>query len=1779
METPVVKSRGRPRKRRREEDSPVEGKQGVVEVVVGIGIIGESNGDDKEDGKNIGSSRKRGRPPKKRAVEMRGEAMIGRYVLKKFDGSGTFLGKIVSFDSGLYRVDYEDGDCEDLDSGELREFVIGDERQRFVGELLERKKRLDDTIEKRSVMKLKEEPDKNVRLKGKQEEGVNVKEEATKVDSVEVVCALEKVDVANAGNVPNDLRKIEVSEFPGKDVSGSDIEDNDDGDKDEDYCFEEDDDDSSDDSCEYGLGWETRADTEFPAILPPELPPSSGTIGVPEEYVPHLFSVHGFLRTFSVHLFLSPFTLDDLVGCLKCTTPNTLLDAIHVALLRVLRRHLESLASEGSQLASKCMRSIDWSLLDILTWPVYLVHYLTAIGHLNGSEWKGFYIDALEKEYCTLSIETKLTVLLILCDDALDAEEIRSEIDTREESEVGVDADVISSNPLDIVTRHAYPRTSKTSVKKDRDNPNLVAENGVIFNSKTMKSDNHNIDTDDVGEDGNRDECRLCGMEGMLICCDGCPSAYHSRCIGVNKLSIPDGEWFCPECTISRIGPPINNGTSLRGAEVFGVDTYAQLFLGTCSHLLVLKVSLKASSFVRYYNRNDVPTVLSVLSSSPYHSVSYLGICQAISKYWELPQAVLSPLMINQMVVDNNDDYRLLPFQSHPSDENRNEKDLYNYASSGGESSIHDASGLGNGNLKSGSDSVLLGAALQNDPRSMLYSGASSVRQNAINMTSVLSEQAELSRSTQVGLADQSTAAGMALSASGYATGTVASYKNGVCFPETCHVQLGEDKVRAAGKMSQKKDTCLYLGSIFKPLAYVNSYVHGAFAASAAANFAGLSSDENQASEIHASDPRKAMAANISLQAKAFSSAAVRFFWPSTIKKLVEIPRERCSWCFHCKAPVTSKKACLLNQAALNATRAEMKFISGLRLEKIVDGGLYGIAAYTVFMEESFRGLTVGPFRSVSYREQWRKKIEQASACCEIKSLLLELERNLCSIALSPEWTKLVDTWMDESPVPQSAAATGSVQKRGPGKRKKHVTTAEAADDDPNDSKELCWWRGGKLAKFVFQRGIFPSRVLRKAARQGGSKRLPGIYYADGSDVPKRSRQFIWRAAVEMAKNASQLALQVRYLDQHIKWSDVVRPEQNPVDGKGPETEAFAFRNAQICDKRITENKILYGIVFGSQKHLSSRLMKSIIEKEECEDGNLKYWFLEARVPLYLVKEYEEKAEKTDLSPPVKPDRYTKRQRRQLKASRKDIFVYLALKRDDLHVCPCASCHTDVLLELAVTCNTCEGYCHKTCMLCSTELMDEDIEFRAICRQCSQRKLLSQSNNSVESPISPLAMQGQEFQNSAAVGKSGKLKSGGQHQNSTTFSKSLKSKNSTQQSSSVGTSDKRSKSKSKSSRSQTSKSQKKASLCHGLIWKKKSSNDDGSEFRRRNIIFRGSSEGLTLRPGCHLCTNPYSPNLMYIRCEATCENWYHADAVKLDESKLPELFGFKCCKCRRIKSPKCPYADDDPKKTEIRKLRIRGPKEETVDANSLSEATSDQADSLASTPLSLIEIDEEEDDMFTETRDPLLMSSQIEQTPDPNSEPGFDQNSFWPGPQKLPVRRHMQSEKDDDGVTWTDSAQLPTSDETKNFPDPNIGWDICSGGVEEGPSLNCDGLNYESDYEPQTYFSFTELLENDGDNQLEGGEASSGAWKDIPGEYSLNGFMEHCNLSSFDELLEAKGPIEPSEGVRCEVCQVATPAPDIACHVCGIQIHRHCSPWEDVFPGGSWSCGQCRGCS
>jgi hypothetical protein len=56
----------------------------------------------------------------------------------------------------------------------------------------------------------------------------------------------------------------------------------------------------------------------------------------------------------------------------------------------------------------------------------------------------------------------------------------------------------------------------------------------------------------------NEDECGLCGLEGELLCCDGCIRSYHHQCVSMKSANLTDDKWLCPECTTidpSKFGP------------------------------------------------------------------------------------------------------------------------------------------------------------------------------------------------------------------------------------------------------------------------------------------------------------------------------------------------------------------------------------------------------------------------------------------------------------------------------------------------------------------------------------------------------------------------------------------------------------------------------------------------------------------------------------------------------------------------------------------------------------------------------------------------------------------------------------------------------------------------------------------------------------------------------------------------------------------------------------------------------------------------------------------------------------------------------------------------------------------------------------------------------------------------------------------------------------------------------------------------------------------------
>uniref|UniRef100_A0A8D0HPM3 Autoimmune regulator n=1 Tax=Sphenodon punctatus TaxID=8508 RepID=A0A8D0HPM3_SPHPU len=51
----------------------------------------------------------------------------------------------------------------------------------------------------------------------------------------------------------------------------------------------------------------------------------------------------------------------------------------------------------------------------------------------------------------------------------------------------------------------------------------------------------------------NDDECAVCRDGGELICCDGCPRAFHLTCLVPPLTEIPIGPWRCVSCSTGKV--------------------------------------------------------------------------------------------------------------------------------------------------------------------------------------------------------------------------------------------------------------------------------------------------------------------------------------------------------------------------------------------------------------------------------------------------------------------------------------------------------------------------------------------------------------------------------------------------------------------------------------------------------------------------------------------------------------------------------------------------------------------------------------------------------------------------------------------------------------------------------------------------------------------------------------------------------------------------------------------------------------------------------------------------------------------------------------------------------------------------------------------------------------------------------------------------------------------------------------------------------------------------
>ncbi|KOM51112.1 hypothetical protein LR48_Vigan08g193900 [Vigna angularis] len=922
-----------------------------------------------------------------------------------------------------------------------------------------------------------------------------------------------------------------------------------------------------------------------------QLPPSSTNLNLDGVPVLELFSIYACLRSFSTLLFLSPFELEDLVAALKSEIPSLLFDSIHVSILQTLRKQLEYLSNEGCQSASNCLRNLNWDFLDLVTWPIFMAEYLL----IHDSGFKtGFDIKHLmfRTDYYRQPVMVKVEILQYLCDDMIESEAIRSELNRRSlvtETDMGFDQNMY------------FDASKKRRAVMDVSGGSCLTEENV-----------------DDTTDWNSDECCLCKMDGSLICCDGCPAAFHSRCVGIASDKLPEGDWYCPECGIGKHRAWMKSRRSLRGADLLGMDMDGSVYFNSCSYLLVSSSS-EARPLFYYYHRNDIHVVIEALKSM---GPLYRGILMAIYKHWDIK----ANLNVGDSVFNQN------------SGKNMQMKGEYStmytsLAPSTSEICLDNNQANDQGKLDENSTVDCCMQLGQEFPK------VGNCLDSTITIESpcVASDGSADTTQTRTGTNNVQTCG-----LNDFNRCNESLNQPGVperhypdCSLTSSSLDVGHKiNLRSVGASSTPSPDSKDNSEGPCGTEYVNYYSFARTASFVAQEL--MCKSPEKMNKIFAMSEEEF----ISDQTKVIMKKSTNFCWPSIPELDAAAQKEKCGWCFTCKV-ANEDRDCLFNSVVKPVWEVSNSTSVGLQPRNIQNGHLRDII-------------------------------------CLIFSL--ELESNLRPFALSADWLKHVDSVPTMGSAIHIVVSRTSSRHGIAKKRARYSDNETSSSSNSASGLGMYWWRGGRLSRKLFNLKVLPHSLVAKAARQGGCKKIPGILYLENSDFARRSRFVAWRAAVEMSTSAEQLALQVRELYSNIRWLDIENNHPLCVLDKESRKSVRLFKKS-IVRRKCTEGQSLkYLIDFGKRRAIPDVVIKHGSLLEQSSSERKKYWLEESYVPMHLLKNFEDKRivrKSTDkkLEKMLEIGKVNKK----IPQERGFSYLFTRLERSDCH--QCGHCNKDVSMR------------------------------------------------------------------------------------------------------------------------------------------------------------------------------------------------------------------------------------------------------------------------------------------------------------------------------------------------------------------------------------------------------------------------------------------------------------------------------------------------------------------
>ncbi|CAF2119383.1 unnamed protein product [Brassica napus] len=1195
--------------------------------------------------------------------------------------------------------------------------------------------------------------------------------------------------------------------------------------------------------------WIVDEKPENMSVLPPkpQLPPSSHILNLDGRPVLNVFTAYSCLRSFSTLLFLSPFELKDFVEALRSMSPSLLLDSIHVSVLQLLRKRLKQLVNEGDRSASACLRSLDWDTLDVVNYPLFVVEYLLFSWSEDKPGVDLTRFNYLRNEYFRQPMNLKIEILSRLCDDMTDAEVVRSELDKRSfaaESEMETD------------------RKTSSEVRRRKRTMTELADD-LSLNDEVI----------DFSFDRNSDYCCLCKIDGNLLCCDGCPAAYHSKCVGVASDLLPEGDWYCPECAFDRLVPGLKPEKQIRGAEFIDIDPHGRRYYSSCGYLLVIDTDGPGS--VNYYHVNDVILVLEQLKSC---GSFYLGVINAIKKHWNIPAGLKRTIsgVNSQMSVCLEKSAKGMISSidgskaSLPSPEKQ--------PTSGVKKRLEETSSNGGPhNHCHRTRRKVLNSATGLDVHSLSSEGSAETVQNGLG---VVMKEPNLN-----------------IHASSH--------------------DLARINTRKGIKQNVQSET-----------GYRNQYIF--------AQMTTAISEELARKSVSRTNDMRSDEEITSTQVKTILMKTTKFQWRNIQDLYLDAWKEKCGWCHSCKSEdAGSETDCLFNMS-LGALRSpsETEVANSQSIDK--KSHLMAIICQMLSMESRLQGLLVGPWLNPQHSRIWREHILSASSISSLRHLLVELEANLHHRVLSLQWLNHVDSSVEMGSSRYIIASASKTAKR----RGTLLESGVNPTAKKNGALAMCWWRGGRISRELFNWKVLPRSLVSKAARQGGSMNIPGILYPENSEPAKRSRRVAWEAAVDSSTTTEQLGFQVRTLHSYINWDDIENSHLLPASDKESKKSARLFKKAIVRRKCVEEETVKYLLDFGKRRNIPDVVLKNGRMIEESSSERKKFWLNESYVPLHLLKGFEEKKTVRKASKPGGSFRHSEIDRVRKMSSERKGFSYLFERAERPEASLCEQCKKDVLLSDAACCHICKGLFHKKhirkadkegnyiCLACRSEVLakEQPIVRRRGRPPGSFRKKIGVQTQKRKKVIVP-ARKSVRLKKTKKTSLAEKISVRSKNRKKVVANKPLRRSGRRpkhvirlQDESPVPGGSKKRKLETKRGRGRPKKVKQEIPVRNkrtersfsywldGLRLSRKPDDERVSKFSRDGCSKPlENSDSDQVQRQCRLCGSMDSESgSTFIACEL-CEKWYHGDACGINEKNSSMVIGFRCHLCREKPSPTCPH--------------------------------------------------------------------------------------------------------------------------------------------------------------------------------------------------------------------------------------------------------------------------------